>query len=74
MTGPGWRTWKGLRTGDSRGRLHALYPDGKLRGSWVVLLVRRGLRPTEAALSAELAAGRVVAFRVVADSCHAFEL
>ena len=74
MTGPGWRTWKGLRSGDPRSRLHALYPGVKLRGSWLALLARQRLKRTEAALSARIVNGRVVAFRIVADSCHAFEL
>ena len=74
ITGPRWRTAKGLRIGDSRARLAALYPAGasKLRGAWWPLLIRpfpEELGGPYPALEAKLHQGRVTAFRIVALTC-----
>ena len=71
-TAAAWRTAKGLHPGDTAGRAHALYPQGRSLG----FLDRGTLWQLEAggamcdggptlALAAKLAAGRVVALEVV---------
>jgi hypothetical protein len=66
-TGKQWRTSKGLRVGDSLGRLRALYPRAEAHGAWRWLVVRTspfGLGGRYAGLAAKLTRGRVSAFLV----------
>jgi hypothetical protein len=61
LTGPGWRTARGLAPGDSVARMRALYPRATRVGpSWHLVTGReRGVRRPVPRLRAQVAAGVV---------------
>jgi len=74
MTGSRWRTEKGLRIGNPRQRLYALYPRVSGSGAWRELYAAPSIEPglTFPGLEAKLVNRRVAAFRVNANSCEGF--